>query len=129
MEMKRVVIVAHGNWGSMKDDDYGNWTEAMVRVVESARRTDFDTGQELPCATAEVVPTVAVLREQLGPYSRPDIVIFRTRSMLEEARAIKREHPNVRVVVFTGLIPNDEVIIVSKGWELDSTAIQSIVLR
>jgi hypothetical protein len=37
-----------------------------------------------------------------------DAVIFRTRGMLDDARRLKRGHPNLRVVVITGFIQPDE---------------------
>jgi hypothetical protein len=43
-------------------------------------------------------------------------VIFVTLGMRYEAKMMKKQHPNVRVVVATGLLPDDEVIIMHRNW-------------
>jgi|GEM_PF-2892992 len=122
---KRVAIVAEGTWGAMQEKGYDNWTQSMVTMLEGARRK----GREEPRAIVEVVPSVTALRERIGHYpGHPDIVIFRTRGIVREAHAIKRDYPDVKVVVFSGLLPEDEVIFVDKSWDLHNDAILSIIL-
>ena len=36
--------------------------------------------------------------------------------MLTEAREIKKRNPWMKVVVLTGLLPDDEVVVVDKAW-------------
>jgi len=127
METMRVVIVAQGSFGIMEDRDYDIWMQTMVRLIGTLRRTDRDTKQEVPAAIVEVVPTVDALHEKLRDFPRPSVVIFRTRDMIPEARALRRENHDVRVIVFTGLIPDDEVVIVSKAWALSGDALRSVI--
>jgi hypothetical protein len=58
-------------------------------------------------------------------------LVFLSRSMIHKAREVKKLYPKIRVVVFTGLIPDDEVIILSKGWigssDLETSLKQFIV--
>lgn len=128
MEKQHVVIVAQGSFGNLKEDEYRSWTETYVAMLESARRQDPHTKEEVPVATVEVVPSVAVLREKFSGFPRPDVVIFRTCSMLVEARAIKREFPRAKVIVFTGAMPDDEVILVHKRWNIGIDGLRSIIL-
>lgn len=130
MMPKHVAIVAEGSWAGMRNQDYDAWTESMVVKLRAVRRRNYRTGTdtEEPRATVEVV-TLAELREKLKRIpGRPDVVIFRTRDMAREAHAIKREYPHARVIVFSGLLPEDEVIFVDKGWDLSAEATTSIVL-
>lgn len=127
MDVKRVVIVAEGSFGIMEPKDYDIWTQTMVRLIGALRRTDRDTRQEVPAATVEVVPSLDVLREKLCEFPQPSVVIFRTRDMIAEARRIKREFRDVRVIVFTGLIPDDEIVIVSKTWALSGDALKAVI--
>ena len=123
MRTRTVVIVDQGAWGIMKPGEYD---EGMRQLEETlcALRMNPRTGKEEPAATVRRVPNLNALKEG----STPDVVIFRTRGMLDAARAYKREHPGVNVIVFTGLIPDGEVLLVSKGWALSSEAVRSIVL-
>ncbi len=129
MERRRVVFVAQGSWGDVREDDpcYTSQAEGLRQIVEAARRHDPDSGKEVPAATFEVVTNIAALREQCGRYPRPDVVIFRSRGMLDAAREIVRVYPRVRVIVYTGLIPEGEVIFVEKGWILDDAVLRSIL--
>src|SRR3989344_1402236 len=97
--MKKVVIVREGQWGLVKKKI------AEVEVVE---------------ASAE-----ALLKLRMGGI---DTLIFISRDKLAEARQIKKVHRRLKVVLFTGLIPEEEIILVDKGWLLDSREIKHIVL-
>lgn len=111
--MKKIVIVKEGSWGSLTRQEYENWVDLVKRIMEGAEEVNPLTHQKEKAAEVEVVETLSDALKQLGTT---DILVFVTRGMLSEARKVKRGHPRVKVVLFTGLIPDDEVILVSKRW-------------
>lgn len=126
--MQRVIIVKEGEWGMLSTEkgDYDAWLGILQRAVEDAVAESLD-GKKLKMATVEVVDTLNEALEKLR-NGRIDAIVFNSRGMLDQARKIKREHRNTKVIVFTGLIPDDEVILVDKGWLLDKKQIQRIIL-
>ena len=70
----------------------------------------------------EVLETADAARKRLQ-QGGVDKVIFTSRDMLLRARELKGAFPRVEVIVLTGLIPEDEVMIVSKNW-LGSTSLE-----
>lgn len=58
------------------------------------------------------------LHESIGRHDIATTVIFNSRSNLDVARAFKNErrYKNVLVIVMTGLVPEDEVVILDKAW-------------
>lgn len=102
--MKRVVIVNAGGRLALSAErgDYDNLVESLQRLING-----FESCQ------GEVVNSVEAAR---GLLDRTDVVIFVTAGLLGEARRIKQSHSRIRVIVLTGLVPGDEVIILSKLW-------------
>ena len=77
-------------------------------------------------AVVTVVNSVESMRALL---CETDLVVFVTAGMLGEADRVKEQHPRIKVVVMTGLIPRDRVIILDSGWatkELVKTLLTSI---
>ncbi|OGZ33325.1 MAG: hypothetical protein A3I88_00145 [Candidatus Portnoybacteria bacterium RIFCSPLOWO2_12_FULL_39_9] len=121
--MKKVVIVREGQWGLVKKESYEEFIEILKEILEKAVSPD---GKE-KIAEVEVVETSAeaLLKLRMGGI---DTLIFISRDKLAEARQIKKVHRRLKVVLFTGLIPEEEIILVDKGWLLDSREIKHIVL-
>ncbi len=68
------------------------------------------------------------INEALGILRGNGILVFVTRGMLGEARRIKHQHPEIRVVVFTGDVPDDEVLIADKTLELTIEQPKRVIL-
>lgn len=103
--MKKVVIVNAGGRLSLSagKGDYDNIVESLLRQIDG-----FESSNH-----CDVVNSVEAAR---GLLNITDVVIFVTAGLLSEARRIKQSHPRIRVIVLTGLIPEDEVILLSKLW-------------
>ena len=109
--MKKVVIVNAGDRGdlSVKKGSYDNFCarlKAMFERVHPRGKPD------------ERVAEVSIVDHEVGamPMSPGDVLIFVSLSMLTEAREIKKRNPWMKVVVLTGLLPDDEVVVVDKDW-------------
>ncbi len=126
--MQKVIIVKEGEWGTLstKKGDYDSWLSILQEAVEDAVR-EGPGGKKEKVATVEVVDTLDEALKKLQ-NERIDAIVFKSRGMLNEARKIKQEHRRTRVIVFTGLIPDDEVILIDKGWLLGREEIQRIIL-
>ena len=64
-------------------------------------------------ATVEVVNSLDEVKQLLH---RTDILIFMTLGMRHEAELIKQKNPYIKVIVLTGLLQKDEVILIDKRW-------------
>ena len=114
--MKRVVFVNEGSWGEAQDSDYDVWVQTIKRVLEGEENTSLKDGNKKEKVAK--VDIVESLQDALSIVNRGqvDTLVFRTRAMLDKAREVKKNHKHLRVVVFTGLVPDDEVILLQKGW-------------
>ena len=104
--MPKVIIVNEGEWGmlSSKRGDYNSWVKIIQRRVSES---------------AEVV-TVGSLDDAIPIIEEIEVagIIFISRSMIEEARQIKRSNPTIRVILLTGLLDWNEdsgVIVIDKS--------------
>ena len=120
---KKVIIVKQGYWGDMREGEY----EAMISLLE---RRSVDEGVEVKLA-----PTFADAQDLLKQEEASSLV-FISRGMLHEARQIKDNYPKLRVVVFTGLLPEPEeypfslegLVLVDKGKMLGRAAVREAIL-
>jgi len=86
------------NYGTWGDVTLESQDESAKLIIESLRRTvDVEVVQVLR-------EGLALLRER-----RFDAVVFRSRGTEGTARRLKREEPDVRVVVLSGFPPIDAV--------------------
>lgn len=120
MSKKTVVIVREGTWGGItqerKDEDV-----AMLKRVLETPTVRFKTGEpnkkEEQRADVEIVATTDDARKRLvNRNPLVDVVVFDSAVNISDARALKRERPRLTVVVLTGMIPKDEVLILSRDW-------------
>ena len=110
--MKNVVIVKAGGRLSLSADkgSYDTIVDSLQRQITGMEK--FGHPDE-KLATVQVVDSVEAAKQLLD---RAEVMIFVTAGLLYEARSIKEANPRLRVVVLTGLIPEDEVILVAKQW-------------
>lgn len=127
----RVLIVREGQWGTATPESYEQFIEALRETLERAERTGPNNTKE-KAAKVEVVETWAEAEKRLetAPLNLPiHTVVFVSRDMGETAKRMASKYPRTRIVVFTGLIPEGEVVWVDK-WLLTTgqAAIDAIVL-
>jgi hypothetical protein len=119
---KRVFIVKEGRWGTVKPEVYREQIEMYQRYLDEAK--DF---QGKKAAQVTVVDTAEEAEKRVKMEA--DVVVFISKGMEREAEKMARENQRVRVVVFTGDIPEGKIV-----WALKSTTagrglIQDIVLN
>jgi len=54
--------------------------------------------------------------EELDNLQEGDTLVFVTLGMRYKADEIKKKHPKLRVIITTGLLPEDEAIVVQRTW-------------
>ncbi|MDO8436179.1 MAG: hypothetical protein Q7S82_02220 [bacterium] len=128
--MKKVVIVTEGEWGGMSHlkGDYDPFIQRIQKIIENAETTNI-FGKKEKSATIELVETFkdALAKVENG---RVDVLVFISRGMLSHARLLSKTNlRKIKIVLFTELVPDDEVIIVEKGPYLTRETIQHIVLQ
>lgn len=114
--LKNVIIVKEGEYGLMKQSkgDYDDLIASLKRTLKE-------------WAEVEVVETTEKAENSIVKKGA-DSVIFVSRGTLPKAQAIRKKFPEINVFLFTGLVPNDEVILLSKTWGLSPDAIREIIL-
>ncbi len=114
---KTVVIANFGSHGMMGEDDYDGQVESWQRWIEQEEA-------EVEVVTVDSRDELAAL---VGRWPRPNVVVFRSRGMIDLARKIRREH-GVYCVVFTGGgLPRGEITIASKS--LKPASMVDLILR
>jgi len=118
---RKIVIINAGSWGMLEREDYDSHLKALVPMLELACEPSEHEKEDLPDGVAYVTVISSVEdAEALASRGLADIVIFISRGMLDEARAFRKAHSSSRVVLLTGLIPEEEVVILDKRWLVDS---------
>lgn len=124
--MKRVLIVQEGQWGSVQKDDYQKFTDWCVEIL-----SDVKTAAGEKEAIVEVVATAAEAEVKIrleALNQKTDVVIFLSRSMGGIAKEFTAKFPEKKIIVFTGLIPKDQVIWINKLWISSRLTLREIVL-
>jgi len=116
MEQKRVLFVNEGSWGSVKKEEYDILIGSLKRLLERATKKDYRSDEEKKRAKSVAVAASTEEAMEEVKKNHVDVLIFNSRSMIPEAREIKRQHRRLKVIVLTGLIPDDEVVLMDKGW-------------
>ncbi|MDP3762900.1 MAG: hypothetical protein Q8Q97_02405 [bacterium] len=117
----RVAIVNEGEWGAVKreEGDYDEFAGTLEKCLTEATWSDGNKKAE--------VKVVKNSEEALSWLQNAGAMIFVTRGMLWKAKEIAQKHRHIRVVLFTGLIPEGEVIFAEKAY-LNREQIKAIVL-
>ena len=118
MAKKEVVIVSQGEWGIARKSTYENLVSMLVLDLEGI--TEKVGEREEKAVNITVVDSIDEALRIMGNKTI-DFLIFISRSMIPRAREVKKLHPDIGIVVLTGLIPDDEIIIIDKGWIVSGT--------
>jgi basic membrane lipoprotein Med (substrate-binding protein (PBP1-ABC) superfamily) len=107
-----VVIVNQGGYGGLSAErgDYDGLIDDIRFWFNKINQKESEKG---PLAEVRVIRNISdITATHLMGYV--DVLIFVTRGMMEKARDIQKEYPNIRVFVLSGVI--DEVVVLDKMW-------------
>ncbi|PIR97933.1 MAG: hypothetical protein COT89_01625 [Candidatus Colwellbacteria bacterium CG10_big_fil_rev_8_21_14_0_10_42_22] len=107
---QRVAIINDGQWGRMERNrgDYDVLTKALVKKLSKATNAHGE-----PEGEVQTFESTTEAMQWLQGGTRTGIVIFTTRGMVDVAKRLAVENPRLLVFLFTGLIPEAEVVFVS----------------
>lgn len=128
--MQRVLIIKEGTWRQGQAVAYEHYIEHLRRTLEEALKSSA-SGQQVNAAEVEVVDTFAAAESVIrlrAVNEQPEIVIFVSRGMEKQAKALAVQHPEMKVMVFTGKLPEGEVIWVDKSSTAHSETLRRLVL-
>ena len=112
---RRVLIVRAGGWDKVSAEagDY----DPLIEMIKAQVR---EITKNVPAMPVEVVVAGNIDEADKIMFADFYAVIFLTRSMMAKAREMKaifrQRHRNTKVIVLTGLMPEEDVIIVHKDW-------------
>lgn len=115
---QKILIVNAGGRGALSaaNGDYDTWATSLHMYFEIAERGRVEAaarhGRTVEPMSVEVVKSTEGIEVDEGLRA----VIFLSLSMENTAQRIKQARPDVNVIVVTGLIPNDRVIVFEKDW-------------
>ena len=118
---KRVFIVREGSWGQVTDEEYGEQVE-MYKDILAGVKDNYGNEE----AVVEVIETIAEAERRVSLEA--DKVVFISRGAEQAAERIAKANPHVRVVIFSGLIPDGKVVWAHKISTANPKMITNIVL-
>ena len=119
----RVAIVKAGHWGNLRQSK-GDYDFVVQELEASLKEAASSDGK--PCAEVRVVESTEEALAWL--YSR-GIIVYISRGMTDEAKKVAAEHRYIRAILFTGVIPDGEVVFLRKSWiSSDKKRNQELVL-
>lgn len=123
LEKQRVVIVNEGSWGLAEKNrkNYDDGVKLYFDILSQAERKDPGTKKMEKIGNVQVVKSTTEALRILKTGIGVGCLIFNSRSMIPEARQIKKLYPETKVIVLTGLIPDDEIVILNKLWVTGNT--------
>lgn len=116
MSDRKHILLVQGTWGGLSRETADQYMEVcLVRPLQEQKRQDPRSGELEPANEVMICDkeTTAELDGVIQEF-QPELVIFNSRSHCELAHAFKKNHPNIIVVVVTGLVPKDEIIVLDK---------------
>lgn len=125
--LQKVALVKAGEWGSKRQDkgDYDELVERLTNIVEEARQEAGPDRCKIKAAKSYVAGSTQEALSWLGGHG---VIVFVSRVMATEAKEVASKHPGIRVILFTGLIPEGEVVFISHGWLLQRKEMERILL-
>jgi len=128
----KVVIVTSGAWGKVTDKEYRRYVNILKRHIAEANEahkklthTDIDQYEVEEVKSPDYA--IAKLRAWDHDMIPRGILVFVTRGLAEKAEEIAAKYPELKVFVFTGLIPDKKVRYIKKTWACDSNSIGDIL--
>ena len=123
-----IAIVIEGTWGMSNkemNEQFAGHIERWATPDESGK--DGYANYEVTTKTVETTKEATDYLDGIccGVTKK---LVFLSRSMIPTAQRIKVQQPRWDVIVFTGLIPEDEIKVVQKNW-LDARCIKQILLH
>lgn len=104
----KVAIIKPKGRGWVKPEEYDRITEEFH---DELARVKYSDGGER--AEPQIFSTASEALPWLNGYGA---MIFLSRGDIEVAKETARAFPNIRVVLYTGLLPKGEVIYIGKAW-------------
>lgn len=105
----RVLAVLEGTWGLVTQAEAASLVRTIMESLQSHGRQHE---VEVTVDFAETLAEVPTLLAQ----TRYGLVVFNSRGILDQARAIKAKFPRTKMALMTGVIPREELVIVNKAW-------------
>lgn len=126
---ERIVIVRQSAWGGVKKETYDSQINLIKEALEEATEKYYHQGKERERKRAKSVEVVDTIEEVWKKAKRDEmnILIFLSAGRASEARAIKEKYRHLKVLILTGLIPDGEIIWVSKRWASEMKILKTIV--
>ncbi len=131
MKKQKIVIVNEGQWGWGVEDErsYDNLVEIFTLALRKAEKKSPGTKKIEKIADVRLVGGADDALKMLKNGFGIDCLIFNSRSMISMAREIKKDYPRVKILVFTELIPDNEIVILNKAWVTTTESIQTFVFN
>ena len=107
--IRNIVLVKQGGWGQVTKPEYEDFISYMKRNIEK-----IESNIEIKF---DVVDSLDDIKDRLTVLNDIHTLIFISRSEIETARKIRKQYSHINnVIVLTGLIPDDEILIIEKPW-------------
>jgi len=113
-----VYIVLGGKDGRVLDSEHRELAGAIKVLLELTKRAKR--------LAIEIIPNSDETLDRAIRH-RGSVIVFLTRHMIQKAREIKEKHPDIKVVVFTILMPRDEITIIGRIG-LSKESLEHIIL-
>lgn len=114
----RVLFVREVGKGSVDQETSDSCLNSVIRLLEREKTVDHRTGirGEMPLVSIEVVGTLQEALESIQALSFPDMVVFNSCSMENAAKQLNLRYPKIKVVILTGLMPENTIAWVPRSW-------------
>ena len=111
-----IVNVVGSTRSESERENYNSFVESLAELLSILEPVSLSTSE--PTRKLAEVKVVTSLEEAEVEVKegRADLLIFVTIGLCYEAERIKKEHPELKVVVLTASLPKDQVIYVDKEW-------------
>ena len=122
-----VLIVKEGQWGQATPDDYERQVKYLQETLEA--EVPAPHGGMQKAADVEIFATAKEAEHRIQTGTGVSAVVFVTRDMEKVAEEMAARYPRMRVVVWTGFIPDGKVIWIGKHWAPGAEYLRAHILR
>ncbi len=106
MARRMVVFIKQGRWGDSTQSDTDWSVDTLLRVLS------IEPSDKLELQIFDTLDEARSVFDSVEPIT----VVFFSRGMAATAAKLKRERSHFKVMVVTGLIPDDQIVWVEKQW-------------